>query len=79
MVVHYIAAPCHDNQLKLVDSQEYNKCLEICSNQRWETLSFLNWTDYNTDVVCNELGKHLVIKHCNDNYHDLFHRIYIWL
>ena len=36
--------------------REYSGRVEICSNQRWETLSYEEWTSSNAWVACNELG-----------------------
>ena len=50
-------AACSDGQLKLIGSSvRYYGRIEICSNQRWETLSYQQWTPSNALVACNELG-----------------------
>ncbi len=30
--------------------------LEVCHNQQWGTICRNNWSDNNTQVVCNQLG-----------------------
>ena len=59
-VYHYIymyTASCLDGQIKLIGGySERNGHLEICSNQRWETLSLSDWGDIEAVVACNTLG-----------------------
>ena len=50
-------ASCSDGQIRLIEGYtENNGRVEICSNQRWETLNYNTWTSYNTMVACFELG-----------------------
>ena len=50
-------ADCLDGQLRLIQHYiESSGRIEICSNQRWETLSYQEWTSSNAYVACNELG-----------------------
>ena len=55
-----IIVDCIDGQLNLFQLGFYSNVLyghiEICSNQRWESLSYQEWTSLNTWVACNELG-----------------------
>ena len=57
---HLHVVDCLDGQLKLFVVTFYSTVLEgnikICSNQRWEILSYQEWTSLNTWVACNELG-----------------------
>ena len=50
-------ASCFDGQIKLIGGySERNGHVEICSNQRWETLSLSDWKDNEAKVACNSLG-----------------------
>ena len=61
-----IIARCSDDQLKLTGSTvEYYGRVEICSNQRWGTLSYYHWTPSNAEVACKELGYQCMSKHIN--------------
>ena len=50
-------AHCSDGQIKLIEGYlEENGRLEICSNKRWESLSYYYWDSHVTRVACIELG-----------------------
>ena len=50
-------ASCSDGQIRLREGSSENEGrVEICSNQRWETISDGLWGDYETEVACNALG-----------------------
>ena len=55
-----IIVDCLDGQLKMFQLRFSSTVLyghiKICSNQRWESLSYQEWTSLNTWVACNELG-----------------------
>ena len=52
----YIAS-CSDGQIKLIGgTSQASGQVEICSNQRWETLSRSQWTNNVASVACTELG-----------------------
>ena len=54
---HIRLADCLDGQLRLIQHYiESSGRIEICSNRRWETLSYREWTSSNAHVACNELG-----------------------
>ena len=50
-------ASCSDGQIKLIEGSldNYGR-VEICSNQRWETISRRYWHYRETRVACNALG-----------------------
>ena len=50
-------ASCSDGQIRLIDgyTERYGR-VEICSDQRWETLNYYQWTYDNARVACFELG-----------------------
>ena len=50
-------ASCSDGQIKLIEgyTELYGR-VEICSHQRWETLSYNHWSSSVAKVVCIELG-----------------------
>ena len=56
--LHFLCiAFCSDGQIKLIEgSEEYLGRLEICSNQRWETLPYSTFNNDEAVVACNELG-----------------------
>ena len=61
-------APCSDGQIKLIEGSPDNYGrVEICSNQRWETLSSNYWQYEETRVACNALGYTGVYILCNEN------------
>ena len=52
-------ASCFDGQIKLIGgyiAPERSGRVEICSNQRWETLSLSDWKDNEVMIACNSLG-----------------------
>ena len=50
-------ASCSDGQIRLIEGNtELYGRVEICSDQRWETLNYYQWSYYNARVVCAELG-----------------------
>ena len=51
-------ASCSDGQIRLMEGyRKENSRLEICSDQRWETLNYNTWTSTNNArVACDELG-----------------------
>ena len=57
---HLHVAHCLDGQLNLFQLGFYSNVLyghiKICSNQRWESLSYQEWTSLNAYVACTELG-----------------------
>ena len=49
-------ALCPDGQLRLAAT--YSGRVEICYNQRWNTLSSSDWSDGNAQITCIQLGFH---------------------
>ena len=50
-------ASCHDDQIKLIEGiTKQNGHLEICFDQRWETLDYYRWSPSAAKVACIELG-----------------------
>lgn len=63
-------ASCLDGQIKLLgrDSERIRSGhVEICSNQRWETISLIEWEDDEAKVACNTLGYRygMIIQECD--------------
>ena len=57
IIVFMYTASCLDGQIKLVGGySERSGHVEICSNQRWETLLLSDWEDDEAKVACNTLG-----------------------
>ena len=53
----YKIASCSNDQIRLIgDLKESNGRVEICSDQRWETLNVNQWIESNAMVACFELG-----------------------
>ena len=63
-------ASCSNGQIKLIEGPYDNwGRVEICSNQRWETISRNNnWQYQETRVACNALGYDGVYTLCNVRY-----------
>ena len=50
-------ASCSNGQIRLIEgSSEIEGRVEICSNQRWETISTSSWGSDEARVACNALG-----------------------
>ena len=50
-------ASCSNGQIKLIEGPyDHRGRVEICANQRWETISRNNWQYQETRVACNALG-----------------------
>lgn len=50
-------ASCMDGDIQLVDGEtEWRGRLQVCFDQRWETVSGEGWDSADTEVVCRELG-----------------------
>ena len=49
-------ARCSNGQMKLAAGSETYGRVEICSDQRWTTLSYNQWSYANAQVACIQLG-----------------------
>ena len=55
--LHVYIASCYDGQIKLIGGfSEIEGRVEICSNQRWETIVQGSWRHEEAIVACNSLG-----------------------
>ena len=54
-------APCQDGEVRLVEGKtdlkgQLEGRLEVCTGQRWGTVSSDGWTDNEAHVVCRDMG-----------------------
>ena len=56
LISKYVAS-CSNGQIRLIEgTSEIEGRAEICSNQRWETISTRFWSSEEARVTCNALG-----------------------
>ena len=50
-------ADCTDGDVRLVGgSTEYEGRVEVCINKAWGTICRSSWSNYDSNVVCRQLG-----------------------
>ena len=57
--IHIVGGSCTNGAVRLISRYNYGRCegrVEVCHNQQWGTICRDNWSDNNTQVVCDQLG-----------------------